>query len=160
MFLLSVINRNAHNNNAHSAGHKNMNKVVCVCVSVSICLPVSLSLSVCRFLSVLHVNWPSIVWLIKMSSAAPSSHSHSLHLPQSNLLIAIYTDLPLPYRASACMPVCLPVVCPTSPAHTRSLLLLSLLLIDNLFLLSQQEVSSQRRVQFSSSSSSALLVWL
>lgn len=104
MFLLSVINRNAHNNNAHSAGHKNMNKVVCV--SVSICLPVSLSLSVCRFLSVLHVNWPSIVWLIKMSSAAPSSHSHSLHLPQSNLLIAIYTDLPLPYRASACMPAC------------------------------------------------------
>lgn len=87
---------------------------VCVCFYLSACLPrfVCLSLS----FSVLHVNWPSIVWLIKMSSAAPSSlRSHSLHLPHCNLLIAIYTDLPLPYRVSACLPGLSHVPCTFAP---------------------------------------------
>lgn len=154
MFLLFLINRNAHNNNAHSAGHKNMNKVVCVCFYLSACLPLFVCLSLS--FSVLHVNWPSIVWLIKMSSAAPSSlGSRSLNLPHCNLLIAIYTDLPLPYRVA----VWLPVVCPTSPA-----LLLPALTISTSYrqLVSAQPAgsSSQRRVQRSSSSSSAVLVWL
>lgn len=57
LFLLSVINRNAHNNNAHSAGHKNMNKVVCVFLFVPFRFPlfVCLSLSFC-FACQLAVN--------------------------------------------------------------------------------------------------------
>lgn len=47
LFLLSLINRNAHNNKAHSAGHKNMNKV---CLFLFVCLSRSLCLSVAFFL--------------------------------------------------------------------------------------------------------------
>lgn len=159
LFLLSLINRNAHNNNAHSAGHKNMNKVVCVCLFLFVCLSPSLCLSVAFFLCFacqLAVN--------RLADKNVKCRPELASQPQPPLAALQLADCNLHRSSTAlqslCLHVCLPVVCPTSPA-----LLLPTLTISTSYrqLVSAQPAgsSSQRRVQLSSaSSSSCVLVWL